>query len=244
MDPKQKEQEKNDFLAEIKTQQDAQIKAAKVELTALINDAKSGAITQEEFDAKFAPFAEKLAKIDGEKFAEFETALRKYEDVVKTQGTELAKLKEGGKKQGANDAIWKEIEECVRSEKFKDFASNPGRKVSFDLKTVALGNDYTGDIFISTREDRVIDHPEVTRLNIRNLLTVMPADLPYIAFLEVYDWDRAVASVSENGVLAESSFKVRETSTDVKRIGTHIPISKRMLKLSIQLENIVEYNSQ
>ena len=232
MEGKTKEQEKADFLAEIKSQNDAQIKEVKTELTELINAAKSGAMKQDEFDAKFAPISEKLEKMDAEKFAEFEATLKKYEDAVKAQGTEIAKLKEGGAPKDAHDAIWKEIEECVKSEKFQDFAKNPGRKVSFDLKTVSLGNDYTGDIFVSTRDDRVVDHPEVTRLNIRNLLTVMPADLPYLAFLEVYDWDRAVASVDENGVLAESSFKVRETSVDVKRIGTHIPISKRMLKSS------------
>src|SRR5690606_30265720 len=80
------------------------------------------------------------------------------------------------------------------------------------------------------RDSRVVDHPEVKRLNIRDLLTVMPTDLPYLAFTEVYDWDRNAGVIGENGELAESTFKVREATVDAKRIGTHIPLSKRMLR--------------
>ena len=46
----------------------------------------------------------------------------------------------------------------------------------------------------------------------------------------MYDWDRNEDVIDENGVLAESTFKVREATVDAKRIGTHIPLSKRMLK--------------
>ncbi len=51
-----------------------------------------------------------------------------------------------------------------------------------------------------------------------------------ISYEQVYDFDRNVTVVSENGMLAESSLKFKEEYTNVKRIGTHMNLSKRLLK--------------
>lgn len=226
------EKEKRALLETVKTQNKEQIAEFKSEFEELANKAKSGMIDKAEFDKKFKEISDKLEKFDSEKFEQFKTTLEELESKLKTQGEKIKEVSEGAKPQ-SEKGLRSEIKTILESEEYKEFvASNGKKKASFEIKTVSITDDYTGTsrVHITTRDNRVVDHPQVTRLNVRDLLTVMPTDLPYLAFTEVYDWDRAVAVNSENGALAESSFKVREATIDAKRIGTHVPISKRMLK--------------
>ena len=229
------EQEKQDaLLAKIKENNKAQIDSFKEEFKTLMTEAKSGAITQDDFNEKFKSISEELEKFDPEAFEKFEETLESLNEKLKTQGTELKKLKEGEGLENRKDAFKLEVKSALESEQFKNFANNNGngKKISFPIKAVSITDDWTGTsrVHITTRDNRVVDHPQTTRLNIRDLLTVMPSDLPYLAFIEVYDWDRNVGMHSENGSLSESTFKVREAVVDAKRVGTHVNISKRMLK--------------
>jgi hypothetical protein len=205
----------------------------KKELSVLVSKAKADLISKSDFDKEFDAIKGKLKDIDVDKFNKFEQALEKYQEIVKTQGIELAKLKDSGIPTSAKNAFKEELKKALDSEEYKEFVeSNGKKKASFSLKAVSISDDYTGNslVHITSRDSRVVDRPEVTRLNVRDLLTVIPTDLPYLAFTEVYDWDRNTGTISENGSLAESTFKVREATVDAKRIGTHIPLSKRMLR--------------
>lgn len=232
------------LLSKIKTQNSEQIGAFKTEFQGLMNDAKSGAITEEDFNAKMGVLEGKLKEFDAEAFKAFKSTLEKMEAKLKSQGTEMKKLQDGGVVEGAKSAFEKQIKDALESESFKEFVDGGGKKkVSFGLKAVSIGANYTGagQVHITTRDSRVVDHPQVSRLNIRDLLTVMPADLPFLSFIEVYDWDRQVTMVSENGSLTESSFKMREANVDAKRLGTHIPLSKRMLRsVSFVLSHLMQ----
>lgn len=234
------EEEKKAMLESVKTQNKEQIESFKAEFKTLAEDAKKGLLTKEEIETKFSEISKKLEKFDAEKFEAFKTTLDTLETALKTQGTELKSLKDGGLPT-TEKTLQSEIKGILETPDFKEFVeSNGKKKASFSLKApVSVTSNYTGTsrVHISTRDTRVVDHPQVERLNIRDLLTVMPTDLPYLAFTEVYDWDRAVGMNTENGALAESSFKVREATTDVKRIGTHVPISKRMLRSATYVLN-------
>jgi HK97 family phage major capsid protein len=236
MTPEEKKAQEDALLLKIKTQGETQIDAKLVEIkndfSELIGQAKTGLITEEGFTEGLAPIEEKLKDFDPEIFKSYRTELDKYKGMVDSQGTELAKLKEGGLPANVNkaDALWAEVLEHVKSPEFDQFVKNPKQSVSFALKTVSITDDYTGNVFISAQDSRVVDYPEVTRLNIRDLLRVNPIDFPLLTFLTVTDWVRAVGVVSENGILPESAFKEVEESTDVKRIGTFLSLSKRILR--------------
>ena len=232
IEPDKKVQE-DALLLKIKEQNETQIKGFKTEFNELVTGVKTGLITEDVFKEKFNELTEKLKGFDAEKFEKFQTTLEDYKEKLKDQGTELQKLKDNGDGLDAKGSLRKTLIDAIESDSFKEFVeSNGKKKASFALKAVSVTADYTGSslVHITSRDTRVVDHPAVQRLNIRDLLTVMPADLPYLAFIEVYDWDRQAGVNSENGVLAESSFKVREATVDAKRIGTHVPLSKRMLR--------------
>jgi len=227
------EVEKNAMLDSVKEQNKAQLAEFKAEFKQLADDNRKGLLTDEEAQKKFSEITAKLEKFDAEKFESFKDSLDKLEKSIQDQGAELLKMKDNGITGEQGKTFRAELKEILETEDFKAFVdSNGKKKASFNLKAVSIADDYTGTsrVHITTRDSRVVDHPEVMRLNIRDLLTVMPADLPYLAFTEVYDWDRKVGVNTENGELAESSFKVREAVVDAKRIGTQVPISKRMLR--------------
>lgn len=233
MTEEEKKKEEEALLSKIKEQNKEQISEFKEEFKKLMQDSKSGAITEDTFNAKYDELSKKLENFDPEAYKKFQETLEGYEEKLKAQGTEIKKLKDNGSNIGKGNSLKEKLEEVVKSDDFKEFVeSNGKKKASFSLKAVSVTDDYTGTslVHITSRDSKVVDHPQTTRLNIRDLLTVMPADLPYLAFIEVYDWDRQVGVNTENGELAESTFKVREATVDAKRIGTHVAISKRMLK--------------
>lgn len=244
MTAEEKKAQEDALLAKIKEQNKTQIDGFKEEFKQLMVDQKSGAITPEVFDEKFKELSDKLEDFDPETFKTFQTTLEDYEEKLKAQGTELKKLQEGNGGLNPVDSFRKEVKEALETDEFKEFVeSNGKKKVSFPIKAVSITDDYTGPgkVHITTRDGRVVDTPSMKRLNIRDLLTVMPSDLPYLAFIEVYDWNRNVTMNTENGQLTESAFKMREANVDAKRLGTHIPLSKRMLRsVSFILSHIMQ----
>lgn len=229
-DVKTKDQE---LLEKIKAQNDGQLEKFKDEFKKLSDDSRKGLITEDEFNKKFNEISEKLNDFDSDIFKTFKNNLDDLNEKIKLQGTEITKLKDGGLPGGKPVTLKSQLEEIVQSDEYKAFVDSGGKKkAEFKLKTVSVTSDYTGNslVHITTRDPRIVDHPQVLRLNVRDLLTVAPTDMPYLAFTEVYDWVRAVSSTGENTSLPESSFKIRESTTDAKRIGTHVPLSKRILK--------------
>ncbi|MCP4984863.1 MAG: hypothetical protein GY928_02000 [Colwellia sp.] len=237
MTPEEKKAQEDALLLKIKdqgeTQIEAKLKEIKNEFSDLVGQAKTGMITTEQLAKGLEPIEEKLEDFDPEMFKAYQKEMDKHKEMLDTQGTELAKLKEGGSLPATvnkADALWKEVLDHVTSKEFEQFAKNPKQAVEFELKTVSITDDYTGNVFISSQDPRVVDYPEVTRLNIRDLMRVNPTDFPDLTYLTVTDWVRAVGMVSENGILPESAFKEVEESTSVKRLGTYLSLSKRILR--------------
>jgi hypothetical protein len=228
-----KEEDQTKYLTDLNTYKENRYKEIKAELKTLSDDMRKGDLEKEAFATKFEEITGKLEALDAEKFKAYQKSLEKLEAAMMKQGDEMKALKENPTGKANAGGLRKEIQAIQETPEYKEFVdSNGKKKASFNLKTVSITDDYTGtsQVHITTRDNRVVDHPQVVRLNIRDLLTVMPTDLPYLAFTEVYDWDRAVGVNTENGSLAESSFKVREATVDAKRIGTFVTISNRMIK--------------
>lgn len=224
----------------VETKNAAILAEFKKEMQGLVDQARKGMIDETTYKGKIEEFEGRLKEFDADKFKAYQESLEKLENALKEQGIEMKKLKEGGLGEESKETLRKKLKEIISSDNFKEFVESGGKKkASFEMKTVSVTSDYTGNslVHITRRDQRVVDYPEVVRLNIRDLLTVSPIDLPYLAFIEVYDWDRQVGATGENDTLSESAFKVREATADAKRIGTHVPISKRMLRSATYVEN-------
>jgi hypothetical protein len=170
-------------------------------------------------------------------FAKAMKELSAYGETIKNLALKLDQLEKGGGVQfGQKSGVEQIVDAVLESDKFKEYSGGHAKrsgKIRFETKDVnSLTNNYTGDKLITTQSDYIREHPQPRRVNFRDVMLVEQGDqaMPTITFSQITDLDRNAAVTSENGSLAESAFKVKEITENVKRIGTIVFISKRMLK--------------
>lgn len=212
-----------------------------------VEELLKGLISESSFNEKMKDVDNQLKALNED--GKVGIAIKELED-FKNEIKELSKQLEVLKSKGFNvtngsNNLGKKIDEFLDSEKFKDFLDGKTKssgRFDIDLKDVTdpvnMTNDYSGDKLI-TRQSGVV----VTKINegahIRDIMTVDQGDpaYPTITFTQIYDLDRNAAAVSENGRLPESSFKIKEETVGVCRIGTYVPLSKRLLRSRIYVRS-------
>lgn len=212
-----------------------------------VEELLKGLISESSFNEKMKNVDEQLKALNED--GKVGIAIKELEDFkneIKELSRQLEVLKSKGfNVNGNSNNLGKKIDEFLDSEKFKDFLDGKTKssgRFEIDLKDVtdpvSMTNDYTGDKLI-TRQSNVV----VTKINegahIRDIMTVDQGDpaYPTITFTQIYDLDRNAAAVSENGRLPESSFKIKEETVGVCRIGTYVPLSKRLLRSRIYVRS-------
>jgi hypothetical protein len=169
-------------------------------------------------------------------FAKAMKELSAYGETIKNLAKKLDELEKGeGLEFGKKSGIDKIVGDVLESEKFKKFADGHAPrsgKIRLETKAVnSMTNSYDGDKLITTRSSYVREHPQPRKINFRDIMLVEQGDeTPSITFSQITGLDRNAAVESENGALKESAFKAKEITEQVKRVGTILFVSKRMLK--------------
>ena len=209
------------------------------------NKSLEGAITPEDVEEKFKSINEQLKAFDAEKFDQLIKDNNDLVEQVKNLGETVKKLKEKGISMEVISKFDEKITNMLDSDKFKEFASGKTRQSGafegFSLKEVSLTADYQGTHLITQQTDTVVAKVSNKKLHMRDVVATLQGDpeFPQLAFAQIYAFNRNAALVSENGMLPESSFKVKELTESTKRLGTHIKISKRMLKSRVYLRSFI-----
>lgn len=213
---------------------------AKVTLD-VCNKSLEGVLSTEEVEAKFKEVEEKASEI--KELKEYNEELVSQ---VKKLGETVEKLKKAGMSMDTINKLDEAINNMLESDKFKDFASGNIRKSGvfegFSLKgIVSMTGNYTGSNLTTQQTDVVVGKTAPKKLHVRDIIKVLQGDpeFPNLAFAQVYDVDRNARYVTENGSLPESSFKVKEVQTGTKRLGTHLNLSKRMLKSRVYIRSYI-----
>lgn len=163
-------------------------------------------------------------------------SLDSMQETIKSIVGEIQKMKDSGITLGRGSMIEKAIDEIIDNPKMVDFINSKSRttgKIPFNIKgIVSLENNYEGNLLTTQQTGRVIVDVNERRINVRDLMTVDQGDPEFtsIAYAKIVDLDRNAVAVSENGRLPESAFKMKEETANISRIGTHVNISKRLLK--------------
>ena len=211
----------------------------------VINKSREGELSSEEVEEKFKGINDQLKSYDSDKFAQL---IKDNEDLVgqvKQLGETVKKLKEKGLSMEVINKFDEKITAMLDSDKFKDFASGHTNKTGsfdgFSLKEVSMASNYSGTHLITQQTDKVVTQVANKKLHMRDVIATLQGDplYPNLAFAQVYDFDRNAAMVSENGTLPESSIKVKEVMAATKRLGTHMKISKRMLKSRVYIRSFI-----
>lgn len=216
--------------------------------TEAINKSNTGMISEDDFSARLKDLGDQMSKSNVETL----DALRKEnEDLlkqVKSMGETVEKLQKKGISLETINKFDERLTEMFESEKFQEFASGKTRKSGqfegFSLKgadttPVSMTDNYEGSVLISQQQNRVVSPIAMKPLHMRDVISVLAGDpaYPTLSFAQC-DWmDRNARFESENGRLPKSSVKFKEVSTGTKRVGTYIPVSKRMLKSRVYLRS-------
>lgn len=216
----------------------------------IVNKATEGSMTAEEVESKMKSVNEKIQSYDADKFSEMVKDNETLTATVKELTETLEKLQSKGCNVNAfASKLDEEISAMLDSEKFQQFAENKSRTANgFALKSVSMtGNEvpananYTGTILISNQLPNVETAARDKMSHVRDFAVVIQGDpeYPMLAWQQIYDVDKNARYTSENGTLAESSFKIKEEQSSVKRVGTHIRMSKRMLKSRVYVRSFI-----
>lgn len=215
----------------------------------VVNKAMEGAITTEDMNAQFESIKEQLKGYDAEKFAQVIKDNEELREMLKKAMDTIAKANESGP--AAVNALGKFEEKMMAmydSEKFKSFMEGHTRKSGTfdgfslkDLNTVSMTNDYSGNILITQQQNVIANKYAPKRLHMRDVLTSLAGDpaFPNLAYTEIESMDRNARYATENGRLSESHISVKENQAMVKRLGTYLPISKRMLKSRAYIQSYI-----
>lgn len=212
----------------------------------IVNKATEGMLTQKDVDTKFDEINGQLKGYDAEKF---EQLCKDNETLREMLKKSMDVIEKAHKSPNGMDVISKfdeQLNAMFDSEKFQDFVEGKTRKSGafdgFSLKDIvsitANGLDaanYNGNILISQQDHRYFSKWNPAKLHMRDIVNVLQGDpqYPVYTFGQVASVDRNIRYVTENGELPESAFSLKEVTANTARIGTHLKVSRRMLKSRI-----------
>lgn len=233
------EQEKK----ELEQQQDAFLKSIEGKMQAIVDKAIAGLISKDEVTKQVN---EAIKGFEDEHQVKANEEIQELAKQIKTLGESISKMKQAGVTNDQISQFAEKIDEMMDSEKFQDFVQGKTRKSGafdgFSLKDIVSitangldGANYTGDNLISRQDNRYFSKYNPAKMHLRDIVNVLQGDPehPTHTFGQVDSVDRNFRYVTENGELPESAFSLKEVTANTARIGTHLKLSKRMLKSRI-----------
>lgn len=210
----------------------------------VINKSNEGLISDAEFVEKMNEAIKPFKGVDNESVQNLVKENDELRELTKSLGEKIAKLEQKGISTDFVSKFDDSFNEMYDSESFQKFAFQHGASAKgFVIKDISLTQNYTGDsrIMLTGQSNDVVTQARDKQAHIRDYAVVLTGDPEQtsIAYQEIYEVDRNARYVSENGMLPESMFKVREKSAEVKRAGTHFRISKRMLKSRVYIRSFI-----
>ena len=203
-----------------------------------LSDYAANTISQEDYKTQMKSIDDKLKELGDNK------DVGELRELIKDMSSEIQKMKSLGINPNGENPIVKKINEFLDSEKFKEYVFDKTKSsgsFTLDLKeVVSFANNYTGTALISQQQqDKLQVQIQEKRVNFRDLMMVDQGDpaFPMLTWPMIYDLDRNASFVSENGRLSESSFKMKEESSETKRVGTYLTLSKRLLKSRVYIQS-------
>lgn len=218
---------------ELKKQQEEFLAKMETKMQSIVDDAIKGVITKEDVSAQVN---EAIKTFEGEFKVKASEEVNELAKQVKTLGENIAKMKSYGFTNENISQFAAKVDEMMESEQYKNFVANrcksTGRFDNLTMKDVSMTNDYQGNVLIAQQSDRIVSQVGHNKQHMKDVITTLDIEPEHtsIAYTQIYHVDRNARYAAENGTLPESSFKIKEMTAGLNRVGHHIRISKRMLK--------------
>lgn len=233
--------------SEMTPEQKALIGTIEQKFNAAMEQFKSGVMTSEqvkealksvgeEIDYKLKAFAN---------FGDIEKGFKEQADKIQALAEAFDKIKQDGGMLTSVNAVEKAVGEFMETPKYMEYVNNRSKSsgtFELSLKGITSVQNNSNTPYSNNRvTGKVVTDVNEMRLNMRDLMTVDAGDPEAltVSWERVYDFDRNVTFVSENGMLEESTLKFAEETAHVKRVGTHMNLSKRLLKSKTYLVSFI-----
>lgn len=218
---------------ELKKQQEEFLGKVESKMQSIVDNAIKGVITKEDVSAQVN---EAIKSFEKEFKVKANEEIKELAKQVKTLGENIAKMKSYGFTNENISQFAAKVDEMMESEQYKNFVANrcksTGRFDNLTMKDVSMTNDYQGNVLIAQQSDRIVSQVGHNKQHMKDVITTLDIEPEHtsIAYTQIYHVDRNARYAAENGTLPESSFKIKEMTAGLNRVGHHIRISKRMLK--------------
>lgn len=196
-------------------------------------------------DEKIEKSDEKIEALKSEHKAEIDALKSENESKIEELKNDIKELSKTVVKstKPKQSPLSEKLDEIFSTEKFIDFQNGRANKSgAFELteKAISVTSNLTGGTHVITRPNDEVRINEVKSLRDEIPVIDVEADgMAAYSYLEITDIKRNSDVTSENGDLHESSFKVNEKVAEVKRIGSYLQISKRMLRSISTLKSFI-----
>lgn len=197
----------------------------------------NGLLSKPDIETKLKAIAENLPILKNlPNYTEIQDSYKEQADKVTALAEAFDKIKSNGGTMTSVNLVEKAVSDFLDAPACQGYFNNREKSsgtLNLDLKGLVSVTDSTNTPLGNNRSTgRVVTSVNEQRLNLRDLMMVERGDPSAlsISYEQVYDFDRNAVVVSENGMLSESFLKFREEFTNVKRVGTHMNLSKRLLK--------------
>ena len=186
-------------------------------------------------------------KVQAEKINEIHQKHGELVNTIAKQNEVILKLTtapvDNSKKVAFNSLSKKEklgflLTKAMESSEFKSWKDTnfKGAMPKFDLDrlkaTTGIATDHTGTILISEADSFVQDIPRAM-VHMRNHITARPTEEVNITFGAIgYDdvYNLGTQMLSENEAITDVNFETSEVTSNVKRLGVSMPVSRRYFK--------------
>lgn len=202
------------------------------------NEFSNGLMSKSDIEKKFRDISDTITEqLKGvSNFADIKKSYEEQAEKVTALAEAFDKIKANGGRMSSVNEVEKAVSDFLDSPACSDYFNSRAKTsgaMNLDLKgIVSIAESANTPRSNNRSTGRVVTAVNEQKLNLRDLMLVEQGDPSAlsISYEQVYDFDRNVMVVSENGMLAESALKFKEDFTNVKRLGTHMNLSKRLLK--------------
>ena len=219
------------------------IDAFKLEINGIVKEQVGEGITQDKLDKLVAELEDKYKEIAGVDLQAVTKNLQDVQDKQVELAKAMTKLKSNPIATAPTNRFKEDLEKWIDSDEFKEWKENVergkgGHSPKLELKySLTEGSSRTGLQLVTSRSTKVGDAFQPRRYHVRDLLQVVPTDMPNHVFDQVTEWIPGIDMNSENGEANSFDIKTEEKTVNSKRIAGYMDISNNSLRSAQYLTN-------
>ena len=195
---------------------------------------KKEVITKAELETKLTEVSNEIKAIKGFDDSVLTKAIADLKKQADEIGIELSKVKQIGAKMENPKTLAEGVKEFLNNPEIKSYIENGAKGTSIGVKTLVdmtMANAVTRP---TTPYNQLLGGLPVyapeRKISMTDIIPVGTTTSETVIFNQEYEFEDGVTTLTENQATGKSSFKLRPANLTAGRIGTHLIVSKRMLK--------------